>query len=55
MNNGILFFNSFLSYALLFVISVVVMLIGGFIGVKIRKAKDAQKAANNDQGEAGAE
>ncbi|MBR4173935.1 MAG: hypothetical protein IKR56_01180 [Lachnospiraceae bacterium] len=45
MNNAVLFFNSFLSYGLLFIISVAVMVIGGFIGVKARKAKDAKMAA----------
>lgn len=45
MNNAVLFFNSFLSYGLLFIISVAVMVIGGFIGVKTRKAKDAKMAA----------
>ena len=51
MNNAVLFFNSFLSYGLLFIISVAVMVLGGFIGVKVRKAKDARKAAQTEESE----
>ena len=42
MNNLILFFNSFLSYLLLFVIMVALVVIACVIGVKFRKSKDAR-------------
>ncbi len=42
MNNLILFFNSFLSYLLLFVIMVALVVIACVIGVKLRKSKDAK-------------
>lgn len=42
MNNLILFVNSFLSYGLLFLFVVVLILIACFIGIGLRKRKDAQ-------------
>ena len=35
----------------MFIISVAVMVLGGFIGVKVRKAKDAKKAAQTEESE----
>ena len=45
MNNFALFFNSFLSYLLLFVIIVAVAGIAMFIGIKMRKKKKAEEQA----------
>lgn len=45
MNNFALFFNSFLSYLLLFVIIVAVAGIAMFIGIKMRKKKNAEEQA----------
>ncbi len=45
MNNFILFLNSFLSYLLLFAIIVVVAGIAMFIGIKMRKKKNAEEQA----------
>ena len=45
MNNFALFFNSFLSYLLLFVIIVAVAGIAMFIGIKMRKKKYAEEQA----------
>ena len=39
------FINSFLSYVLVVVAFVAVMFVGGFIGLKLRKSKDAKEAA----------
>ena len=39
------FINSFLSYVLVVVAFVAVMFVGGFIGLKLRKSKDANEAA----------
>ena len=43
-NNMIAFINSVLSYLLLMVIIVALCLLGGFIGLKLRKNKDAKDA-----------
>ncbi len=40
----IAFINEFLSYGLLVVIFAALVIVGGFIGVKIRNAKDAKEA-----------
>ncbi|MDE6749779.1 MAG: hypothetical protein K2K21_12070 [Lachnospiraceae bacterium] len=45
MNNLILFFNSFLSYLLLFVFIVVLVIIACVIGAKWRMSKDKKLAA----------
>ena len=45
MNNFALFFNSFLSYLLLFVIIVAVAGIAMTIGIKMRKKKNAEEQA----------
>lgn len=45
MNNFALFFNSFLSYLLLFVIIVAVAGIAMFIGIKMRKKKNVEEQA----------
>ena len=42
MNNLILFVNSFLSYGLLFLFVVALILIACFIGIGMRKRKNAQ-------------
>ena len=39
------FINAFLSYGLLVVIFAAIMIVGGFIGVKLRGAKDKKNAA----------
>ncbi len=41
----IAFINEFLSYGLLVIIFAALMICGGFIGVKLRNAKDAKDAA----------
>ncbi len=41
----IAFINEFLSYGLLVIIFAALMIVGGFIGVKIRGAKDAKESA----------
>ena len=41
----IAFINEFLSYGLLVIIFAALMIVGGFIGVKIRNAKDAKQPA----------
>lgn len=45
MANFTLFFNSFLSYLLLFILIVILGVIACFIGIKLRKKKDARDAA----------
>ncbi len=45
MNNFALFFNSFLSYLLLFAVIVAVAGIAMFIGIKMRKKKNAEEQA----------
>lgn len=45
MNNAILFLNSFLSYLVLFAIIVVVAGIAMFIGINMRKKKNAEEQA----------
>ena len=44
MNNFALFFNSFFSYLLLFFVIVVVAGIAMFIGITMRKKKNAEEA-----------
>ncbi len=48
MNNLILFINSFLSYALCFVVIVALVVIACIIGVKLRKKKDVQVIVAED-------
>ncbi|MBR5337741.1 MAG: hypothetical protein IK152_07135 [Lachnospiraceae bacterium] len=44
------FINEFLSYGLLVIIFAAIMIVGGFIGVKLRGAKDAKaKAAEPEE------
>nr|WP_308627969.1 hypothetical protein [uncultured Eisenbergiella sp.] len=50
MTNFTMFFNSFLSYLLLFVLVAVLAVIACFIGISLRKKKDARDAAMS-QGE----
>lgn len=50
MNNLILFVNAWLSYFLVFIIFIAVMIIGGVLGVKWRKSKDAKAAVNETTG-----
>lgn len=45
MTNLILFINSFLSYLLLVAVFAAVIAVAIFIGIKLRKRKDAKKAA----------
>lgn len=51
MNNFVLFLNSFLSYLLLFAIIVAVAGIAMFIGIQMRKKKNAEEeqAAISDE------
>ena len=51
MNNLILFVNSFLSYGLMFLFIVVLILIACFVGISLRKRKNAQVGV--DEGEKG--
>lgn len=44
MDNLILFINAFLSYFLVYIISVTVVVIAVFIGIRLRKMKDAKEA-----------
>lgn len=50
MENLILFVNSFLSYAFVFVIVAALMVAAGFIGVTLRKRKNAQQAIESKEG-----
>lgn len=52
MGNLVLFANSFLSYLLVFVIAVVLLFVGCFIGIKWRKTKDAKAALAEAEGTA---
>ena len=45
MNNLILFLNSFLSYFLVMAVIVILVSIAVFIGIKMRKRKNLQSAA----------
>ncbi len=49
MENLILFINSFLSYLLIFAVSIVVAGVGAFAGYKLRMRKNAQDALAKDQ------
>lgn len=51
MNNFALFFNSFLSYLLLFAVIVVVAGIAMFIGISMRKKKNAEEEGQALSGE----
>jgi len=44
MNNLILFINSFLSYLLVFAVTIIVVGIGIAIGITLRKNKNAKEA-----------
>ncbi len=46
MTNTVLFFNSFLSYLLLFAVIVVLVAAAVLIGISIRKKKDGKNAAS---------
>ena len=48
MTNLILFFNTFLSYLLVFVIIVALVIIACILGVKWRKSSDAKKNGSVD-------
>lgn len=48
MNNFILFINSFLSYALCFVLIVALVVVACILGAKLRKRKDVQVAVVNE-------
>lgn len=48
MNNLILFFNSFLSYLLVFVVIVLLVAVAVFIGITMRKKKNLQLAAEEE-------
>lgn len=39
------FINSFLSYVLVAICFFAVMMVGGFVGLKLRSSKDAKEAA----------
>ena len=52
MTNFTLFFNSFLSYLLLFVLISVFAVIACFIGISFRKKKDARDAATSAMSQA---
>ena len=49
MENAILFANSFLSYLLLMAIIVVIAGVAIFIGIKVRKNKDAKEKMIEEQ------
>ncbi len=51
MENAILFLNSFLSYLLLMAIIVVIAGVAVFIGIKLRKNKDAKQLAAEETAE----
>lgn len=57
MTNLILFINAFLSYLLIFVLIIALVIVACIIGVKWRKIKDAKNAANavENQAEAAGE
>lgn len=44
MDNLILFINAFLSYFLVFAVIIVLVTAAVFIGIRLRKAKDAKNA-----------
>ena len=52
MNNLILFVNSLLSYLLVFVVIVIVAGIAMFIGITMRKKKNAQEALEAETADA---
>ncbi|MBP3420712.1 MAG: vanadium nitrogenase [Lachnospiraceae bacterium] len=52
MNNLILFVNSLLSYLLVFVVIVIVAGIAIFIGITMRKKKNAQEALEAETADA---
>ena len=52
MNNLILFVNSLLSYLLVFVVIVIVAGIAIFIGITMRKKKNAQEALEAEAADA---
>ncbi len=52
MNNLILFVNSLLSYLLVFVVIVIVAGIAVFIGITMRKKKNAQEALEAETADA---
>ncbi|MCD8380965.1 MAG: vanadium nitrogenase [Lachnospiraceae bacterium] len=49
MENLILFVNSFLSYLLVFAVSIAVAGVGIFAGYKLRMKKNAKDALENEQ------
>ncbi len=49
MENLILFVNSFLSYLLVFAVSIVVASVGAFAGYKLRMRKNAKDALAKEQ------
>ncbi|MCD7807335.1 MAG: vanadium nitrogenase [Lachnospiraceae bacterium] len=53
MENLILFVNSFLSYLLVFVVSIVVAGVAMFAGYKMRVRKDLKTASQTEQEQSG--
>ena len=49
MENLISFINAFLSYFILFGVSVILILICAFVGIKLRKLKKAQEEALKEE------
>ncbi|MCH5281211.1 MAG: hypothetical protein J1E61_07035 [Lachnospiraceae bacterium] len=49
MNNFILFLNTFFSYILVMIVVAVVAGTGMFIGIKMRKSKDAKAEAAEEE------
>lgn len=49
MNNLIAFVNQFLEYLIVFVVSIIAILGGCFIGIKCRKSKDLKQLAAVDE------
>jgi len=49
MENLISFINAFLSYFLVFVIAVTLMVSGAFIGITMRKKKNAKEEAMSEE------
>ena len=54
MNNLILFLNAFLSYAFAFIVVIALILVACFIGINLRKRKNASEGIETGEKEASA-
>lgn len=52
MNNLILFLNAFLSYAFAFIVVIALILVACFIGISLRKRKNAAEGIETEEKEA---